>query len=302
VSERPALSEDEERDERADRDELRRVESKIREMRSRREGLLNDVRALSADQKALYDQRAPRQAALEGLNAEHQSLGRELGDLRRHRDDARRRLDEALLRLREFRSLAPRGERAHPDQIRREIADLEMRQQTNALPLPEENQLILRVRELTKLVVEADRHQAEIAERQRHLKELEAGLTAARLEVDHLGNEMARAKMERERRMQSMRERLVDEGRLVAEIREKARARGLAMERLDAAHREVLQLEREADRLVGRLRSRRHEARQTVRDYNRTVRDNLAGPDAYARVAEAQLEELLKRGRVTLNG
>jgi uncharacterized coiled-coil DUF342 family protein len=271
-------------------------------MRSRRDGLLADVRSLSSDQKALYDQRAPRQAALETLNSEHQGLGRDLGEMRRHRDDARRRLDEALERLREFRSLAPRGERAHPDQIRREISDLEMRQQTHALPLPEENQLVLRVRELTKLLVEADRHQAEIVERQRHLKELEAALTAGRVEVDRLGSEMARAKMERERKMQSMRERLVDEGRLVAAIREKARARGLAMERLDAAHREVLQLEREADRLVGRLRSRRHEARQTVRDYNRSVRENLAGPDAYARVADAQLEELLKRGRVTLNG
>jgi len=302
VSERPALSDDEERDERADRDALRRIESKIREMRSRRDQLLAEVRSLSAEQKALFDQRAPRQAALENLNAEHQGLGRELGDLRRHRDEARRRLDDALVRLREFRSLVPKGDRAHPDQIRREIADLEMHQQTHALPLAEENQLVLRVRELTKSLGDADRHQAEIADRQKHLKDLEVALTAARTEVDRLGTEMARAKMERERRMQSMRERLVDEGRLVADIREKARQRGLAMDRLDATHREVLQLEREADRLVGRLRSRRHEARQTVRDYNRSVRDNLAGPDAYARVADAQLEELLKRGRVTLNG
>ena len=299
---RPTLSEDEERAERADQDELRRVESKLREMRARRQALVVDVRQLSAEQKALFDQRAPRQAALEGLNGDHHELGRILGELRRSRDAARRAQDEALGRLREFRALAPRGERSNPEEIRREIAELEMRQQTHALPLDEENQLILHVRELTRSLKGAEQHRVDREERARRLKELEAALAASRAEVDRLGSEMERARAERDRTMQSMRDRLVDEGQLVAAIREKARARGLVMERLDASGRELGALEREADRLFGQLRARRQEARQTIRDYNRSVRDTVAAPDAFARAADAQLEELLKRGRVTLRG
>ncbi|MCI4360152.1 MAG: hypothetical protein L3J91_00450, partial [Thermoplasmata archaeon] len=83
--------------------------------------------------------------------------------------------------------------------------------------------------------------------------------------------------------------------------REKARARGGLMDRLEGLNREVIALEREGDRLVARQRDRRHEARQSLRNYNRSVRDTVAGPDAYDRAAEAQLAELLKRGRVTLN-
>ena len=49
--------------------------------------------------------------------------------------------------------------------------------------------------------------------------------------------------------MQSMREQLLDDGRLVAAIREKSRARGTAMERLEASNRDVVQLERAADEL-----------------------------------------------------
>lgn len=299
---RLTLSEADEAAERSDREELRRLEGKIREARNRRQAFLEEFRQLSAEQKELYDQRAPRQAALEALNQEHHDIGRALGELRRRRDDGRRRLDEALQRLREFRALGPRTERARPEQIQREIADLEMRQQTNALPIAEENQLILHLRELTRTLEEAKRHASESEERAKKLRELEVALATARTEVDALGAEMGRAREARERAMQSMRARLVEEGRLVADLREKGRRRAETMDRLEAANKEVGVLEREADRIFQQMRGRRHEARQTVRDYNRNVRDSVAGPDAYARAAESQLQELLKRGRVTLGG
>ncbi len=302
MSGRLTLSEADEQAEREDREALHRLEAKIREARARRQSHLDDVRQLSSEQKSLYDQRLPRQEALEALNREHHELGRALGDLRRQRDAARGQLDQALVRLREHRALSPRGERARPEQIQREIADLEMRQQTLAVPIAEENLMILRLRELTRSLEEAKRHATEHDDRARRTRELEAALTQARTEVDRLGIEMGKAHEARERTMQAMRARLVEEGRLVAEMREKGRLRAQTMERLEASNREVGTLEREADRLFQQLRSRRHEARQTVRDYNRTVRENVAGPDAFARAADAQLQELLKRGRITLGG
>ncbi len=302
MSARLTLSEADEQAERADRDELYRLEGKIREARARRSALLMEVRQLSSEQKALYDQRQPRQEALEGLNREHQELGRALGEIRRAREAARRQMDESLQRLREFRALTPRIERARPEQIQREIAQLEMRQQTTAVPIAEENQMILRLRELTRALEEARKHSAETDARVQRLKELEAALAQARAEFDRLAVEMDRARIGRERTMQAMRARLVDEGKIVAEMREKGRRRAEVMERLDASNREVGTLEREADRLFNQLRNRRHEARQTVREYNREVRQTVAGPDAYARAAESQLQELLKRGRVTLGG
>ena len=298
----PPLSEEEETAERSDRDELRRLEGKIREMRPRRQGLVEEVRRLSDEQHDLVRTRAPRQAALDATHAEHQALGRELANLRRQRDEARRKLDAALVNVREFRALTPKGEHAPPEHLRREIAELEMRQQTHALPIAEENALILRLRELTKSLQASEKERAVVDERHAKLKALETALTDARREVDRLGGDLAKAHTERDRRMQAMREHLLEDGRLVAAIRDMARARGAAMERLEAANREVIQLERSADALVARLRGRRKEARDNIRDYNRTVRDSIAGPDAYARAADAQLAELLKRGRITLNG
>ena len=297
----PPLSEEEEREDRADRDALDKVDSKLRDLRPKRQRLVEEVRRLSDEQRALFESRAPRLDSLEAVHAQHQELGHVASDLRRKRDVARRAVDDALGRLREFRAMAPKGDHANPEQIRREIADLEMRQQTLALPIAEENALIARLRELTKSLSGAEQTRAALVDRQQKLHAHELALTEARKEVDRLGAEIARVLTERDHRMQSIREQLVLEGKLVAEIREKARARGASMERLEGLNREIIGLEREGDRLVARQRGRRHEARQIVRDYNRSVRENVSGPDAFNRAAEAQLAELLKRGRVTLN-
>lgn len=299
---RPHLSEEDERAEADAREKLRAAETKLRELRSRRQMLLDQVHQLSDEQKTLFDQRAPRQDSLDRTHEEHRELGHRLAELRRERDRARTALDEALAQLRLGRQEMPRGEHARPDQIRREIAQLELRQQTTALPLSEENALIDRLRLLTKQVAEAEKGAGAVELHQKRLRELEAALHARRADVERLGKEMDHARVERDRRMESMRAQLVEVGHLVAQIREKGRARGEVMARVDAMSRQIFDLEREVRGTLQASRDRRSEARRTIVDYNRTVRESVAGEDAYARNAEEQLEQLLKRGRVTLSG
>jgi len=300
VTGRPVLSEEAEREDEAERAELYRLEGKIRELRGRRQRLIDDVRRLSDEQKAIYDARQPRQDHLEQVHQEHVALGRQLSEVRRARDEARRAADAALVAVREYRAQLPRTEVPRPELIRREVKELEMRQQTHALPLVEENALVDRLRLLSRQLGEAEKGAAAADGRSQKLHELDEGLRARRAEADQLSQELTRVHTERDRRMQSMKEQLVEVGRLVAELREKGRQRAEAMERLDASHREVGEMEREAERLFRRSRDRRQEAKSAVRDYNRSVRETVSGEGAYARHADAQLEELMKRGKVTL--
>ena len=217
-------------------------------------------------------------------------------------EEARRALDAALIALREYRAQLPRGERARPEEIRKEIAQLELRQQTHALPLPEENALIDHLRKLTQTLALAEKNKTTQEGQHAKLKELEGALTARREEFGRLTNELARLRTERDGRMDSIRGKLVDAGRIVAGIREKAHARGLAMEKLRALGTQIAELERDADRLMQGSRARRQEARKVILDYQRSVRGPMDPETARARAADAQLEELLKRGKVVLRG
>ena len=276
------LSDEDEQAERDGRARLRTLDAKLSTLFRRRQELIVEMRQLSGEQKALYDRRQAPQVEVEALYHEHGQMGHRIVELRKARDAARAAFQEAVVRLRELKlSFAP-GERVHPDQLRREIAELELRQQTLALPLDEENALIARLRQRTQ-----------------ELKEAEARVTAAHVEVDRLGQELVKTKTERDAKMAEVRSKLEVAGGLVAELRAKGRARAEVMAQVDAVSREMADLEREGREILEHSRARRDEARKTLRTYTRRGR---TPEEMLASTAEAQLEELLKRGKVTLGG
>lgn len=298
VPPRALLSDEEEREDREDRERLRSVDAKLRSLFDRREDLIGEVRRISSEQKTIYDRRQVPQAEVEELYEQHHVLGRRIVELRTAREAARKKVEEAVVNVREVRLTFAPGERVRPEQIRKEIAELELRQQTRALPLDEENALIALLRQRTQELKQAEARTAVVAAHQQKLKEAEAALAAAREEFLLRGKELTAAKTERDSKMLAVREKLEVAGGLIASLREKGRARAETIAKIDGLSREMDELEREARRLLAKARSRREQARRMLRTYSHT-----RGPPSeefLATTAEAHLEELLRRGKITL--
>jgi uncharacterized coiled-coil DUF342 family protein len=299
VPPRPVLSDEEEREEREDQSRLRAIDSKLDGLYQRRQELIAEMRRLSAEQKSLYDRRQAPQTEVEQLYHEHGELGRKVADLRSQREAARKRAEEAIIRLRELRLTFAPGERVNPERLRREIAELELHQQTRALSLEDENALIATLRQKTKELKEVEARTGIVAEHERQRKAAEAEVAAARAEVDRLAREMTETRTLRDQRMADVRAKLEAAGGLIAELRAKGRERAEAMAKVDAVSREIADIEREGRKILGQVRARREEARKTLRAYTRPRR---TVEDLIESTAEAQLEELLKRGKITLGG
>lgn len=299
VPARPILSEDGERQEREDQNRLRALDSRLDHLYQRRGELIQEMRRLSGEQKALYDRRQAPQTEVEELYQAHGALGKRLSELRGERDGARKAVEEAVIQLRELKLTFAPGERVNPERLRKEIADLELRQQTRALSLGDENALIALLRQKTKELKEAEARGSVVAEHEQQRKEAEARVTTARANLDRLGREMAAARAERDTKMAEIRSKLAAAGGLIAELRAKGRERADVMAKVDAASREIADAEREGRQILGHIRARRDEARKTLRAYTRPRRPV---EDILESAAEAHLEELLKRGKVTLGG
>ncbi len=296
---RPVLSDEEEHRDREDQDRLRGIDRQLDALYAKRQALITEMRRLSGEQKALYDRRQAPQAEVEDLYREHGELGHTLAKLRHERDAARHKVEEAVIQLRELRLTFAPGERVNPERLRREIAALELAQQTRALSLDDENALIATLRQKTKELKEAEARTGLVAEHERLRKEAEARVAAARGEVERLGRELSAARTQRDAKMAEVRSKLVTAGSLVAELRAKGKARAEVMAQVDAASREIAEVEREGRKTLGQIRARRDEARKTLRTYSRPHRPTS---DLLESTAEAHLEELLKRGKVTLGG
>jgi uncharacterized coiled-coil DUF342 family protein len=190
-----------------------------------------------------------------------------------------------------------RSERERPEQIRREIAELELRQQTRALTIDEENALIARLRRRSADLKTAETRIAIVAAHESLRKEADLAITTARADVERLGEEMRRLRAERDAAMAAMRQRLETAGALVGELRAKGKARAETMKEVERISRELDEVDRTGRELLARSRARRAEAVRTLRQYAPRRR---APDEAIASIAEAHLEELLKRGKVTL--
>jgi uncharacterized coiled-coil DUF342 family protein len=300
---RVVLSEEDERAELDGRDRLRAIDTKLRDLYSRRTAALTQVRQLADEQKALADQRDPMAHAVDQAHRRQREIGHRLIDLRRERDGARRALDEAMADLREHRATGPKGDRPRPEQIKREMAELELRQQTSALKLTEENALIKHLRELQRTLEAAQKEVGSASAHAEKTKALEEKVKNIRTDLDQMVKEADALRHERDAQGGSVRDQLVAAGAMYAELRAKAKARGDAMARIETVSREIFLLESEGNKILRESRDRRHEAVQSVKDYNRGVRDATGGNrDLVARTADAQFEQLLKRGRITLGG
>jgi uncharacterized coiled-coil DUF342 family protein len=294
------LSEEEEQREFTDRTRLRELESKFNSLEGRRRPLIEDMRRLSSEQKALYDRRQAPQEEVERLYAEHGEMGHKLAATRHSLEAARRHAEAALAGLRELRGTFPPADRLRPAQLKREMAELEHRQQTSALPIDEENALIAQLRERSRELKQAEARTAVVAEHERLRKEAEGRVTACRGEVDRLVNEFNQVRRDRDAKMEAIRAKLVDAGGVVAALRAKGKARAAVMEEIDRLSAEMAAVDREADKILTESRARRDEARRTVRAYTRA--GQRPSDDLLASTAEGKLEQLLKQGKVTLSG
>jgi uncharacterized coiled-coil DUF342 family protein len=294
------LSDEAEQEERADQDLLNRLEARHGTLLDKRHQLITDVRRISSEQKALYDERQTPQHEVERLYDEHAKLGKRLSELRVLRDKARHQVEAKVIARRELLFTLGTGEPQRPELIRKEIAELELRQQTRALPIDEENALIKHLRQRSKELKEAEAHAAQILEHARQRKTADEAIVEARGAVEQVVQEMERTRVERDRKMVEVRTKLEMAGGLVAEMRAKGRARADLMAQVDAVSKEIAALELEGRTVFQRLRARRDEARRLLRTFSPPK--ERVPRDLVTTAADRRFEELMKRGKVNLGG
>jgi uncharacterized coiled-coil DUF342 family protein len=287
-------------EDRAERHRLDQLDSKIRELRPKRQALIQELLRLSEEQREMFDARAPQQSRLEELNEAHRRLGRDLGGLRSELDRARHARDERLAAVRELRASMPKSARSPVDQLKKEMVKLELQQQTRAVPLDEENALIDRMRQLRKEVAVAESEAAVVTKRVEGLRAAEAAFETARADVERLRKALDDQRAARDRAMETLKGELVVAGQAMARLREKAQARGTVRRELDDLDRTLRGMEREFDDLRRQYRARRGEARRVVVEHNRSARRAVSDPSEMDRAVDDRMEQLLKEGKIRL--
>ncbi len=274
------LSDQWRREARAERDRLHQLEARLDPLLVHRRELLRQIRELSTKERELDARRRVPQAEAERLFQESGEIGRRYAGLRTAREGARHNLEEAVVRRRELAPSLEPWEQLNPDRVRREIAELELRQQTKALTLDEENALIAELRKKAKDLERFLTHkeQAEAHARQRH--EAEAAIAVGRAELARIAQEMEAARSERDQRRAEIPAQLGVAGNVVAELRETHRLLEERRSEWEGLTREIAEVEKEGRALLARIRQREEDEREILREYDRPVGGPTTGAEA----------------------
>ncbi len=296
------LSEQAEEEERSARDEIRAAEQKLRTLKDRRSALLSMVRSLAQEALDLQDRRIPLQQEVEAIHQRHRDLGKTLGEIRAEREAVRSRVAEILEALRATRDQRAGAETPRPESIVKEISLLERRQQTTVMSVKDENALIARIRQLRGQLTEAQKAEATWKAKDETLHGLKDELDKARKRMDDLGAKFEEVRKERDALMSQVKERLLEVGHLLAEIRAKGTARTEHLARVTELSQQIDELERSVMAMHRQSFQRRDEARKAYYEHNRGVRQTFSAEEILSETAERSLQELLKKGKIELRG
>lgn len=294
------LSEEEEGQEKELWQNIRSGEHKLRGMKERRAEMLALARRLAEEAFDLQNRRGPIHQEVETLHQEFRDLGKKAGELRSEREKVRGRIDAIRIELRETGEGHDRKGRPRPDRLVQEIAALEKKQQTTAMPLKEENALIDRMRELRAQLGEAEKNQTVWKAKDESIQGLRAEMEAARKRDEEISVEVEKLFRRRDEVMGLVKGRLTEVGHLVAEIRSKGKARAELIGKVDKISDEIRDLEKNVMGLLHQSRDRKNEARKLLDEHNRSVRQMTRNEEVISRTAEDNLKALFKNGKIAL--
>ncbi|MDE1819881.1 MAG: hypothetical protein KGJ23_04645 [Euryarchaeota archaeon] len=294
------LSEEEEGKEKELWQGIRSGEQKLRGMKERRAEMLALARRLAEEAFDLQNRRGPIYQDVEKLHQEFRELGKKAQELRTEREKLRARIDALRIELREEGEGHDRRSRPRPERLIQEIAALEKKQQTTAMPLKEENALIDRMRELRSQLGEAEKNQSVWKAKDETLLGLRQELELSRKRDEEIGTEAEKIFRRRDEAMKLVKARLTEVGHLVAEIRGKGKARGELIDKVDKLSQEIRDLEKNVMGLLHQSRERKTEARKLLDEHNRSVRQMTRNEEMLSRTAEDNLKTLFKNGKIAL--
>ncbi|MGQ9583221.1 MAG: DUF7121 family protein [Thermoplasmatota archaeon] len=294
------MTDDEQVRARAKRAEIESAERKFSELVAKRDELNRQAIVAREERNALNQRKRELLDTVQKLKLERDEQVALLKEHKRLRD---RLHEEARALLKQKRT---RGGKVYPDLPREaaarkaEIEYLDLKQQTQVLTLDEEKELIKDIkrkadelRRLEEELKQQDRVRVELGEMDASLDELFKKADGEHaLVVKHYG--------EAQRLHERMMKLIEDCSALHNEADKKHRLFLELRERADVLHKKAVEMRERILSLRSERRVQAREARRIIEEQNRMAQRALTDPEGVERKREEALEQLLKKGKISL--
>lgn len=294
------MTEEEHKKEKAKKAEIENAERKFGELVSKRDEFNHQAEIARDERNALNTRKRELLDIVQKLKIdrdEHVSL------LREHKRIRNKLQDQARALLKNKRTKSGKVYSDLPSEAaarKAEIQFLDMKQQTSVMSLADEEELIDDIKKKAHELRRLEQELKEQAGIKVELGEMDATLTDLFKKSDeqhmHVMKHYEEAQKIHERMM-----KLIEECSAMHNEADKKHALFIEMrEKADAYHLKAAEMREKLLTMKNEKRMQEREARQLVRDQNKSVRDALLNPEKVELKREEALQLLLKKGKITL--
>ncbi len=280
--------------------ELEQAEIKLESLLEKRDALNQEAQLARQERDMVHEKKRELSAKLREIKERRGALAAQAREHRAKRDEFQAKA-KSLIELK--RKLRSRGGASASEELRnltRATQAMELKQQTAALTLAEENDLIGRIKEQLKRVKELQALKDEQDKITKEVKDLDGTITDlfGKADAEHklasgLSDQAQAVHRETIELVQGI-------SALIAEGNAKHEAYLDARSQADEVHAKVVEMRDKVLSIRGAKRAEQREARDLLRDQNRSVRRALFDEEKLEEAADQAVKALLSKGRVEI--
>ncbi len=280
--------------------ELEHAEIRLESLLQKR-GALNEEAQLARRERDMINEKKRELSGQLGALRDRRTMFVAQARAHRAKRDEYQGKAKALIELRrKLRSRAGTSASEELRVVKRQIQQLELRQQTATLSLADENELIDRLKDHVRRAKELEGLKAEEDGVVKEVRNLDATITDLFQEAE----EQHAAAVERSKEAETVHAQTTElaqaVGALVTEGNQKHEAYLEARAKADEVHAKVTEMRDKVLAIKGAARAEAREARDLLRSQNRRVRDTLLNRQKLEDSADDALKALLEKGRVEI--
>lgn len=280
--------------------ELEQAEIKLQSLLEKRDALNQEAQLLRKERDLVHDRKRELGPKLRDLKDRRAAFASEARTHRARRDELQAKAKSLIEMKRKMRGSVHADVGSELRALKRQVSQMEMRQQTASLTLHEENELLDRIKTAFRRLRELETLKAEQDSISKEIRDIDSGITELfqAAEKEHVAavglSRQARAVHEETTEYVRSIAALVAEGD--AKHEGYLEARGKA----DEIHAKVVEMRGKVLSIKGAARTEAREAREILRKQNRSVRQALYDQKKIEASADEALKALLQKGRVEI--
>ncbi len=280
--------------------ELDQAEIKLESLFEKRDALNQEAQLARKERDMVHDKKRELSPKLREIRDRRDGFVVEARAQRRKRDELQGKAKALVELRRKLRGEAGGSVTTELRGLKRQVDQMEMRQQTASLSLAEENDLIDELKVHLKRVKELESLKAEQDSVAREIHDLDATITEMFAQAEKEHQAALGLSKEAEAAHQETVELVHEISALAAEGDEKHEAYLKAREKADEVHAKVVEMREKVLSIRGAKRAEARESRELLRNQNRSVRRALYDEKRLEEAADEAVKVLLQKGRVEI--